>query len=192
MSELLTIKEAASYLRMSPLTVYRLASKGKVPAVRVGRHWRVHQDALEAWLRPGFPHRTSYIMVVDDEEAVGRLFRGTLEHGDYKVVLASNGKEALRAMEKFDFDLIFLDLSMPGMNGVETFGRIRQVDSQVPVVIITGYPDSDLMAKALEIGPIGVMMKPFGPLDIEQIVSSFLHESKSQRAHALSAVESLP
>ena len=82
MSELLTIKEAAKYLRMSPLTVYRLASQGKVPAVKVGRHWRIHTDALEAWLRPGFPRRTSNILVVDDEEAIGRLFRGTLEQGD--------------------------------------------------------------------------------------------------------------
>ena len=181
MSGLLTIKEAASYLRMNPLTVYRLASKGKVPAVKVGRHWRIHQDALEAWLRPSFPHCTSNILVVDDEEAIGRLFRGTLEQGDYEIVLVSNGAEALEAMEKYEFDLIFLDLRMPGMNGAETFGRIRQVDSRVPVVIITGYPDSDLMAQALEIGPIGVMMKPFGPLDIQQVVNSFARRPEGQR-----------
>jgi len=47
------------------------------------------------------------------------------------------------------------------------------VDLLVPVVIITGYPDSDLMARALEIGPIGVMKKPFGPRDIEQTVRGF-------------------
>lgn len=182
MSDLLTIKEAASYLRMNPLTVYRLASKGKVPAVKVGRHWRVHRDALEAWLRPEFPHRTPCILAVDDEEAIGRLFQGTLGDGEYQVVLAHNGEEALKAMEGSDFDLIFLDLRMPGMNGVETFRRIREVDSRVPVVIITGYPDSDLMAKALEIGPIGVMMKPFGPVEIQQVVSSFVR-SPELRGH---------
>lgn len=174
MSELLTIKEAASYLRMNPLTVYRLASKGKVPAVKVGRHWRVHRDALEAWLRPELPRRIPFIMVVDDEEAIGRLFRGTLDEGEYQVVLANNGEEALTAMKMSGFDLIFLDLKMPGMNGAETFRRIREVDSRVPVVIITGYPDSDLMAGALGIGPIGVMMKPFGPQEIQQVVSSFV------------------
>ena len=176
MSDLLTIKEAASYLRMSPLTLYRMASKGILPAVKVGRHWRIHNDALESWLRPRAPRSTSYIMVVDDEEAVRSLFRGTLErggNGDYQVVPASNGDEALSAMESFEFSLIFLDLRMPGMDGVETFGRIRQVDSVVPVSIITGYPDSDLMARALEIGPIGVMKKPFRPRDIEQVVGTF-------------------
>ena len=55
MSELLTIKEAARYLRMNPLTVYRLAINGQVPAVKVRRHWKVHQDTLEAWLRPELP-----------------------------------------------------------------------------------------------------------------------------------------
>ena len=176
MSDLLTIKEAASYLRMSPLTLYRMASKGILPAVKVGRHWRIHNNALESWLRPMAPRSTSYIMVVDDDEAVRSLFRGTLERGgnsDYQVVPASNGDEALSAMESFEFSLIFLDLRMPGMDGVETFGRIRQVDSLVPVVVITGYPDSDLMARALGIGPVGVMMKPFDSQDIEQTVRSF-------------------
>ncbi|MBI4282338.1 MAG: response regulator [Chloroflexi bacterium] len=174
MSELLTIKEAASYLRMNPLTVYRLASKGKMPAVKVGRHWRVHQDALESWLRPEPPRRKPFILVADDEESIRHLFRGTLGEGEYHVVLAHDGEEALEAMDRSGFDLVFLDLKVPGMNGAETFRRIREVDSRVPVVIITGYPDSDLMAQALEIGPIGVMMKPFGPQEIEQVVSSFV------------------
>ena len=50
-----------------------------------------------------------------------------------------------------------------------------------PVVIITGYPDSDLMAQALEIGPIGVMMKPFGPPDIQQVVNSFARRPEAKR-----------
>lgn len=176
MSELLTIKEAASYLRMNPLTVYRMASKGTLPAVKVGRHWRVHEDVLEAWLRPSAPHNTSYALIVDDEMSVRHLFRRTLERGefgDFQIVQASNGEEALRAMETFEFSLIFLDLRMPGMDGAETFGHIRKLDSRVPVVIITAYPDGDLMARALEIGPVGVMKKPFRLQDIEQMVGNF-------------------
>ena len=173
MSKLLTVKETAEYLRVNPLTVYRLASKGQVPAVKVGRHWRIDEDALYNWLSQGFMHGKPAVLVVDDEQAVGRLFEEALSQNNYRVVLARDGEEALRTLKRFDFDLIFLDLKMPGMDGVETFRRIREVDPQVPVIIVTGYPDSDLMARALEVGPMGVMEKPVGPLEIQQAIASF-------------------
>ena len=181
MSELLTIKEAARYLRVNPLTLYRWARQGMLPATKVGRHWRIHQDALEAWLRPRPPSTALSILVVDDEEAIGRLFKGTLERSEYQVSQAFNGEEAMWHLERSDFALIFLDLRMPGMDGVETFRRIREINTQVPVVIITGFPDSDLMTKALEVGPVAVMKKPFGPLDIQQATSSFARQTNGQR-----------
>jgi DNA-binding NtrC family response regulator len=68
------------------------------------------------------------------------------------------------------FDLIFLDLVMPLLDGAELFGRIRNVDKQVPVVIITGYPDSELLSRAMKYGPFLVMKKPFGSEDILKVV----------------------
>ena len=68
---------------------------------------------------------------------------------------------ALEKLKAQRFDVIFLDLAMPGMNGAETFREIRRAHPAAKVVIITADPNSDLMAKALDVGPFAVMRKPF-------------------------------
>jgi len=73
-----------------------------------------------------------------------------------------------------DLDLVFLDLKMPGMDGAELFRQIKAIKPELPVTIITGYPDSDMMVRALAQGPFGVMNKPFGESDIITAVHSFL------------------
>ncbi len=72
------------------------------------------------------------------------------------------------------FDIIFLDLLMPEPDGAELFRQIRQMDKKIPVAIITGYPDSDLMRRAMKCGPFTVMQKPFSSDDILNIARSFV------------------
>ena len=62
--------------------------------------------------------------------------------------------------------MIFLDLAMPELDGAELFKYIREIDKDVPVVILTGYPDSEVMARAMECGPFSVIKKPFVINDI--------------------------
>ncbi len=77
-------------------------------------------------------------------------------------------------MKQKDFNLVFLDLKMPGMVGDELFGRIKEIKPRLPVTIITGYPDSGMMKRALAQGPFGVMNKPFTESNIITAVSTFL------------------
>ena len=77
-------------------------------------------------------------------------------------------------MKGQDYDLVFLDLKMPGMDGAELFRQIRVAKAELPVTIITGYPDSDLMMSALTHGPLGIMNKPFNPSDIMTAVKNYL------------------
>ena len=63
---------------------------------------------------------------------------------------------------------------MPVMDGAELFSRIKNIKPKLPVIIITGYPDSDMMSKALAQGPFGVMNKPFSESDIVAAVNTFL------------------
>ena len=78
------------------------------------------------------------------------------------------------------FDIVFLDLVMPGMNGARTFQEIRDRDPEATVVIITGYPNSDLMAEALQVGPFAVMRKPFGPEDIRLVLRLLSPTAKAE------------
>jgi len=70
---------------------------------------------------------------------------------------------------------------MPGMVGDELFGRIKAIKPRLPVTIITGYPDSGMMRRALAQGPFGVMNKPFGESDIITAVANFLHITQKER-----------
>ena len=173
LAELLTTKEVAEYLKLKPVTVTRKAAKGEIPAIKIGGRFRFDKGQIDGWLH----HRSTSgknILVVDDEETIRQLFKDTLESRNCRVVTAQNSIEALGLVRSWSFDLIFMALKMPGVNGADTFRQIRQIDSSVPVIIITGYPISDLMEQVMEHGPFGIMKKPFNALDIQRSADSFL------------------
>ena len=116
-------------------------------------------------------HRRS-AMVVDDDPAV-RAFMGRAirKHG-WQCVTVESGFRALERLADARFDLIFLDLAMPDMNGAQAFRAIREVDPEANVVIITGHPDSRLMALALEVGGFSLIPKPFGPEELRHTLDA--------------------
>jgi len=180
MIELMTVKEVASYLRVTERTIYRLLRRGSIPATKVGRQWRFNRASIDEWLRWDVAREQAGILVIDDEEAIRALFEETLDKRGYRVVTARNGSEGLELVKQRDFALVFLDLKMPGMDGAELFRHIKTINPNLPVVIITGYPNSDMMARALAHGPFGIMKKPFNDLDIIMAVNTFLQTGKEK------------
>ena len=79
------------------------------------------------------------ILVVDDEENIRLLYQEELEEEGYTVDVATNGQEALDKMNTFKPDLITLDIKMPGMDGVETLRKIREVHRDLPVILCSAY-----------------------------------------------------
>ncbi len=79
------------------------------------------------------------IIVIDDESAIRRSFELALEESGYGVDTASSGKEGLEMLQKEAYDLVFLDLKMPGMTGVETLRELRKRDENIPVYIVTAF-----------------------------------------------------
>ena len=79
------------------------------------------------------------IMVVDDEENIRFLYKEELIDEGYEVILASSGNEALELLKKNKPDLITLDIKMPGMDGIETLRRIKEIDKNMPVILCTAY-----------------------------------------------------
>ena len=165
-TQLMTVEELANYLRLTRRTIYRLLKQDNIPAVKVGHKWRFDKKVIDKWLQRENQGAKSRILVVDDDPTIGLLFKEALGRLGHTVVTATASAEGLEYVERLDFDLIFLDLKMPKMDGAELLRRIRGIKPEVPVTIITGYPDSDIMARALEQGHFGVMKKPFGISDI--------------------------
>jgi DNA-binding NtrC family response regulator len=81
-------------------------------------------------------------------------------------VVAGTAKEAISSLRKQKFDLMFLDLQLPDVPGDQVYKTAKQIDPELNVVVITGYPDSEVLDRILKIGPVTVFKKP---LKIEQL-----------------------
>jgi len=79
------------------------------------------------------------ILVVDDEENIRLLYKGELEDEGYEVMIAGSGEEALTLFEKYQPDLVTLDIKMPGMGGLKTLEHIREKSLDIPVILCTAY-----------------------------------------------------
>jgi excisionase family DNA binding protein len=168
--EVLTIRDVAAYLKLPVSTVYRLAERRELPGHKVGRQWRFHKTILDDWFRQHAATVRVTILVVDDEDVTRQFIASALQTGQRHLLTASSGEEALEIAKQTDIDLVLLDLIMPGINGVETFRQLHALRPELPVVIVTGYPDTDLMTKALEIGPFTMINKPIDLNHLQKVV----------------------
>ena len=175
MDRLLSSKEIAEYLDLQPVTVRRKAAKGEIPAVRIGKRFRFDKGQVDRWLLQNKAGRRPHILVIDDDPVIGKLFTSSLEDSNNEVTTTLSSLEALDLISKRHFDLIFLDLMMPELDGSEILRHIRQTNSNVPVVIITGYPDSNLMNRAMEYGHFAVIKKPFDSGQIHAVIQSYVN-----------------
>ncbi len=100
------------------------------------------------------------ILVVDDEELVRETLKDFFTGKGYGVEVKKNGDEALEAMKSNIFDLALVDIKLPGMDGITLMNRIKQVSEEMPVIIITGYPDMNNILSALKGGAFDFKRKP--------------------------------
>ena len=102
----------------------------------------------------------SRILVVDDEESHRIMLRAVLKEEGYAVSEASDGAEAVKAVEQEPFDLILLDIRMRTMDGIEALGEIRKISPLVPVLIMTAYASVKTAVEALKAGAFEYLTKP--------------------------------
>lgn len=101
------------------------------------------------------------VLIVDDEAPIRKLIRVNLEARGYTVQEASTGPEALSLFAQQVFDLVILDLVMPGMDGIQVCVQIRE-QSDVPIVVLSARSEEELKVKALDAGADDYVTKPFG------------------------------
>ena len=82
---------------------------------------------------------TKRILVIDDDKTIRSIFMHALEDTPYQVDTAESGERGVELQREFKYNLIFLDLNMPGMNGIEVLREIRKTDTDVPVYIVTAF-----------------------------------------------------
>ena len=107
------------------------------------------------------------VLVVDDDPIVGMSIDRILSPRGYAVISAINGSEALDKLAREDYDVVYTDIKMPGMDGLEVAARIKASRPWLPVVIVTGYGTDANEARARDIGVAGFLRKPLSPEMVE-------------------------
>jgi DNA-binding response OmpR family regulator len=125
-------------------------------------------------------HRAAHILVVDDEANIRRTLKGALEHL-YRVKTASRGQEALQLLSRKDFDLLLLDIHMPGMDGLEVLEAVQRQHPDTTVIILTGYASVDNAVHALRHGAYDYLQKPASPEEIIESVEEGLEHAQDER-----------
>src|ERR1051326_4025283 len=137
MHNLMTVKETAEYLRIPLPTVYYLVQRGQLPAVQIGGRWRIKKDSLDRDILHEQEHGQPTVLVVDDDMGVQGMFKLLLKKNGFSRMIVGTGKEAVAALTKQRFDLLFLDLMLPDIMGDETYKQAKQMAPELPVVNIT-------------------------------------------------------
>ncbi len=114
------------------------------------------------------------VLVIDDDAVVGRSFDRVLTQQGYEVSTALSGEEALNKINDKNYDVVFTDIKMPGMDGLEVARRIMDRCPWTPVVVITGYGTEENEAQAEVLGASGFVRKPLTPEIIERITLKVL------------------
>lgn len=102
---------------------------------------------------------TNSVLLVEDENKTAEMLKQALETEDIEVAWVTDGQAALDLMGKRKFDLIILDLKLPGMSGDEALEQIRAIDPYVDVVVYTNYQDPPVMQKLINLGVEGYISK---------------------------------
>ena len=126
------------------------------------------------------------ILIVDDEPNVRLTYRTTLETEGFQVEEASDAGAALREMGEKEFDLAILDMRMPEVDGLELLERMRELEIQTPVVIITAYGDIPHAVRAMKLGAIDFLQKPLTPEGLRSVVREILGRHAEPAPHPVS------
>ena len=121
------------------------------------------------------------ILVVDDEINICEILFDLLENEGYLVEVASSAEEALERIKGVVFDLIISDIKMPGMDGFELLEEIRAMNVDSAVIFITGYASVDSAVKAMRLGVVDYIEKPFKIGKFKNLVSQVLNEQRLKR-----------
>lgn len=116
------------------------------------------------------------ILVVDDEENAREGLSKILTKEGYAVEMAANGKEAIEALRRFNFDLVITDMRMPLMDGFEVLREIKKMNESIGVIMITAYGEVESYLEAMNMGAFEYINKPVRVNELKRVISKVLED----------------
>lgn len=113
------------------------------------------------------------VLIIDDDAGICETLADILQIVNFNVLVAKNGYEAIDIIKNNHIDIALIDMRMPGLNGVETFGEIKKINSRIKAYIMTAYANDGLLAEAKKQGVIDVLFKPLEITRLIEVLKSF-------------------
>ena len=122
------------------------------------------------------------IMIVDDEPQVAEVLAASLKRQGHSTTVVHSGREALDRLKSVAFDAMFLDVSMPGMNGLDVMAEVRRLRPSLAVVVITGHATAEEIEDVKKMGAVDVIQKPSALTHYHQAIER-LHASAAKKPY---------
>lgn len=114
------------------------------------------------------------IGIVDDRESIRELLKEFLEQEDFSVVTADDGLQAIELVKNNDLQLLFMDLRMPNLNGVEALAKIKKIKPEQKVIMMTAYGEENILDQAMNLGAYDYIAKPFDLFELATKLQNIL------------------
>ena len=114
------------------------------------------------------------ILIVDDQPGIRLLLEEVFRRENYKVVLAKNGRDAIREMGSYDIDCVLLDMKMAGINGIDVLKEMKESWPSVPVIMMSAYGELEKSEEVLALGAEKYFSKPFDIYEVRDSVKSII------------------
>ena len=123
----------------------------------------------------------NFVLIIDDQNLIRNSLKVALEKEGYGVYTAETGEEGLRVFKKHNVDLVLLDIRLPDINGIDVLKRIREVDAEILVIMMTGYGTVESAVTAMKLGAFDYVNKPFKTRHITTIIKLALETQRLKR-----------
>lgn len=121
------------------------------------------------------------ILIVDDEKNVLSSFKKTFTQENYNIHVAANAQEGLNLAKSISFDLLIMDIRMPGMSGLDAFSKFKEIHQKLPIIIMTAYGTTEIAIEAMQLGAFDYVIKPFEVPLMKQLIEKALETARVMR-----------
>jgi len=120
------------------------------------------------------------VLLVEDEKRVATLFKNAIGENFKKFYVAKDGLNGLEKFKKLNPDIVITDINMPALSGLEMAKKIRDIDKEIPIIILSAYSETDKFLKAIDIGVVKYFIKPYDPDELLDYIDSIEEKFKDK------------
>lgn len=129
--------------------------------------------------------KTLKILIVEDEKRLAQLLKEAISDSFFKVIIAKDGIEGLKKYKSFKPDIVITDIMMPQLDGLEMTLKIKEIDSNIPIIVLSAHSDKEKLLKAIDVGINKYFIKPFDPDEVIEHIKKLAPKIEKQKISIL-------